>query len=167
MNFALEQYLKKVITIPEYYTKFIDNKVNLIVEPKVCCPFHGEDTPSFSYSHERGVWACFGACKTGGDVINMHKKNKGLRSREEAANSLAEILQVDVRSLGLIDPDYENKVNKEFAKYKSLCAVADKRCKGPDDWLELDYLLSFNKPFSELIEDLNVFIENRNTRILH
>lgn len=36
----------------------------------ICCPFHGEDTPSLKiYSDNRG-WYCFG-CNRGGDVIDF------------------------------------------------------------------------------------------------
>lgn len=34
------------------------------------CPFHGEKTPSFSVSRDRGTFYCFG-CKRGGDVIDF------------------------------------------------------------------------------------------------
>lgn len=34
------------------------------------CPFHGEKTPSFSVSREKGSFYCFG-CKRGGDVIDF------------------------------------------------------------------------------------------------
>jgi len=34
------------------------------------CPFHGEKTPSFSVSREKGTYYCFG-CKKGGDVIDF------------------------------------------------------------------------------------------------
>lgn len=34
------------------------------------CPFHGEKTPSFSVSQEKGTFYCFG-CKRGGDVIDF------------------------------------------------------------------------------------------------
>ncbi len=34
------------------------------------CPFHGEKTPSFSVSREKGTFYCFG-CKRGGDVIDF------------------------------------------------------------------------------------------------
>ena len=57
-------------TVAQYYKDFIDAKVDLIKEPKQCCPFHKEKTPSFSYMPQRGVWSCFGACKVrGADVI--------------------------------------------------------------------------------------------------
>ena len=64
-----------LISIPEYFTRFIDRSIDLTKIPKICCPFHEEDTPSFSYSSEKGLWRCFGACKVGGDVIALHQKN--------------------------------------------------------------------------------------------
>lgn len=34
------------------------------------CPFHGEDTPSFSVSKEKGTYYCFG-CQEGGNLITL------------------------------------------------------------------------------------------------
>ena len=81
-----------LISIPEYFTRFIDRSIDLTKIPKICCPFHEEDTPSFSYSSEKGLWRCFGACKVGGDVIALHQKNYRLRSRREAEDSLYKLL---------------------------------------------------------------------------
>jgi DNA primase len=36
-----------------------------------CCPFHQERTPSFKVDPRRGLWRCYGACGTGGDVISF------------------------------------------------------------------------------------------------
>lgn len=38
----------------------------------ICCPIHEENTPSFKYSENMGLWTCFGACKTSGGVVKFH-----------------------------------------------------------------------------------------------
>ena len=35
------------------------------------CPFHEERTPSFVVYLDSNRWQCFGACATGGDVVNL------------------------------------------------------------------------------------------------
>ena len=51
------------------------------------CPFHNEQTPSFSVNAERGFYHCFG-CGAGGTVFNFMMKVEGL-SFPEAIRSLA------------------------------------------------------------------------------
>ena len=51
------------------------------------CPFHGEKTPSFSVSREKGTYYCFG-CKKGGDVIDFVMELERL-SFPEAVERLA------------------------------------------------------------------------------
>ncbi len=52
------------------------------------CPFHGEDTPSFSVNQEKQFFKCFG-CGEGGNVISFIMKIEGL-SFPEAARKLAD-----------------------------------------------------------------------------
>ncbi len=49
---------------------------------KALCPFHSERTPSFAVDPERGTWHCFGACSTGGDVIEFVRRIEHLEFRE-------------------------------------------------------------------------------------
>jgi DNA primase len=55
---------------------------------KGLCPFHSEKTPSFNVDPERGLWRCYGACGTGGDVFSFVQKVDNL-SFPEAAEKLA------------------------------------------------------------------------------
>ena len=71
-------------TVPEYYEEQINQGVDLIMYPKQCCPFHQENTPSFSYNIATGRWSCFGKCHAHGDVIDMHQRWFHFSTREEA-----------------------------------------------------------------------------------
>jgi len=58
------------------------------------CPFHGERTPSFSVSREKGTYYCFG-CKRGGDVIDFVMELERL-TFPEAVERLAERFGVEL-----------------------------------------------------------------------
>lgn len=60
------------------------------------CPFHKDDTPSFTVSGEKGLWHCFG-CGEGGDVFGFLMKIEKL-SFIEAAQRLAEEAGVSLTS---------------------------------------------------------------------
>ena len=49
---------------------------------KAPCPFHSERTPSFVVDPERQTWHCFGACSTGGDVLEFVRRREGLDFKE-------------------------------------------------------------------------------------
>ena len=63
---------------------------------KANCPFHNERTPSFIVDPSRGTWHCFGACSTGGDVIEFVRRIEGLDFRE-ALGRCAERAGVELR----------------------------------------------------------------------
>ncbi|MDA0301494.1 MAG: DNA primase [Chloroflexi bacterium] len=63
---------------------------------KARCPFHSEKTPSFNVDPERGTWHCFGACSTGGDVIEFVRRKEGLDFKE-ALRLCAERAGVELR----------------------------------------------------------------------
>lgn len=54
-----------------------------------CCPFHAEKTPSFYVSPDRQRWRCFGACATGGDLLDFIIKKESLASTVDAIKILA------------------------------------------------------------------------------
>lgn len=75
---------------------YIGNYVNL--KPKGdelfgLCPFHSEDTPSFSVTPSNKKFYCFG-CGCGGNVISFVSKHDGI-SYDTAALKLAGIYHID------------------------------------------------------------------------
>jgi len=63
-------------------------------EYKACCPFHGEKTPSFTVSPEKGFYHCFG-CGAHGTSIGFLMEHDQLEF-VEAVEELASINGVDV-----------------------------------------------------------------------
>lgn len=58
------------------------------------CPFHGENTPSFSVSADKQIYHCFG-CGAGGNVFSFLMEIEGY-SFQEAAVKLAERVHIDL-----------------------------------------------------------------------
>ncbi|XPV54529.1 MAG: CHC2 zinc finger domain-containing protein [Halarcobacter ebronensis] len=59
---------------------------------KACCPFHGEDTPSFVVSPPKQIYHCFG-CGAGGDAIKFVMEYEKL-TYPEALEKLASMYNV-------------------------------------------------------------------------
>ena len=72
------------------------------------CPFHGEDTASFSVNPDKQFYKCFG-CGEGGNVISFIMKIENL-SFPEAARKLAD-------RCGIVIP--EKELNVDDAALKS------------------------------------------------
>lgn len=73
---ARDEVLSKV-SIPDYLRNHIDPTIDLTNRDSCLCPFHVEDTPSFRYNRAENYWRCFGKCKDGGTVIELHKRKFG------------------------------------------------------------------------------------------
>lgn len=73
---------------------------------KAPCPFHSEKTPSFVVDPVRQSWRCFGACATGGDVINFAMRRHGW-TFTEALHELAQQtgVQLQKRTQQQLDED--------------------------------------------------------------
>lgn len=129
-------------TVPEYYKEYINRSVNLIDEPKQCCPFHKENTPSFSYMREKGVWSCFGACHCiGADVIEMHRRHFKLSTRDEAERSLRKICRCTVKPSTRLEQK-RIIIDEDSVEYNQARVTARLMANTPERWLELDYLES-------------------------
>lgn len=134
--------LKQLITIPQYYMKYCDSNVDLDKTSNIPCKFHGEQHgKSFTYSPSKKVWRCWGQCHCGGDVVELHKLNFRLRSRQEAEKSLAGLLGVklDAPQFG-IKPEVH--IDDRVVEEKRLIQKAIRKAKTVEEWLELDYIMS-------------------------
>ena len=58
------------------------------------CPFHGENTPSFSVSPDKQIFHCFG-CGAGGNVFSFLMEIEGV-SFQEAAFKLADKVNIEL-----------------------------------------------------------------------
>ncbi len=70
---------------------------------KACCPFHGEDTPSFVVSPAKQIYHCFG-CGVGGDSIKFMMEYEKL-TYPESLEKLASMVNVSLE----YDGDYKKQ----------------------------------------------------------
>lgn len=99
MNKYKEHFIQTSIDGVAHIAKFVRlQKIGSLY--RCICPFHHEKTPSMTIypaGHENSdhkkqdhmTWYCFG-CKKSGDVIQFHKIQNDLDSREEAVDELIE-----------------------------------------------------------------------------
>lgn len=69
----LKEKVKTDIPIPTYMRDFVDDAINLEMNPNCKCPLpsHDDSTASFRYKVGQNFWRCFG-CGAGGTVVDLH-----------------------------------------------------------------------------------------------
>lgn len=77
------------------------------------CPFHGENTPSFSVSPDKQIFHCFG-CGAGGNVFSFLMELESL-SFQEATIKLAEKANIEL-DISPTTFSNESSVSRDFAK---------------------------------------------------
>jgi DNA primase len=86
------------------------------------CPFHGENTPSFSVSPDKQIFHCFG-CGAGGNVFTFLMELEGL-SFQEAALKLAQKTNIDLQ-INTSELGKEKRLSKDlqemFDAHELLC----------------------------------------------
>jgi DNA primase len=87
------------------------------------CPFHGENSPSFSVSPDKQIFHCFG-CGAGGNVFSFLMDMEGY-SFVEAAIKLAEKANIDLE----IDMANLNQVNHVSNDVKQMLDAHELLCK--------------------------------------
>ncbi len=97
--------LKNNLDIVDIISQFLELKKSG-ANFKACCPFHGEDTPSFVVSPSKQIYHCFG-CGVGGDSIKFVMEYEKL-SYPESLEKLATMCNIDLI--------YDNQTNKQDTK---------------------------------------------------
>jgi len=77
-----------------YIRTIIENYTESVRGDKVCCPIHGESTPSLHIYDDSESWHCFGSCSSGGDAIEFIRAVEEC-SFKEAVSKMAEILEIE------------------------------------------------------------------------
>ena len=152
--------IRNSITIPEYFKIYIDPNVNLGTTLKILCPFHEDNTPSFTYSPEKGIARCWsGPHCGGGDVIWLHQRNYKITTREEATESIAKLL--GIKDTDMVFTNLPIKCDEQKVRFETLLTRANRSAKVPSDWIALDQLMTVWKPIHELVEDLELYLKVR------
>ena len=98
---------------------------------KARCPFHSEKTPSFNVDPERGTWHCFGACSTGGDVIEFVRRKEGLDFKE-ALRLCAERAGVELRPPSPRETEEREQHARLLAANEAAAVFFQAALAGPD-----------------------------------
>lgn len=146
----------KLLSIPEYFKTYVDPSIDLSVTHNIPCPFHNEQHgKSFTYSPDKNLWRCWGACHFGGDVISLHQLHHRIKTREQAKVSLYKLLGLKLEETAQFIPK-EVHIDKIAVERKSLYSKACSLATTPEAYVDLDYILS-QVPFE--VDDLKNFIQ--------
>ena len=107
--------LKNHLDVVDVVSQFIELKKSG-ANFKACCPFHGEETPSFVVSPAKQIYHCFG-CGVGGDSIKFVMEYEKL-SYPETLEKLASMHNVSLEYDNTNDQKKQDtKVLEEVNKY--------------------------------------------------
>ncbi|HEY6998067.1 MAG TPA: DNA primase [Candidatus Binatia bacterium] len=142
------------------------------------CPFHGEKTPSFTVSEEKGIYHCFG-CQAGGSVFNFLMQYDHLafpEAVERVAKRYGIVIErseqsAAARSAG--DREYLYRINEQAAaRYQKILlrhpegrkALEYLTSRGVDEAAARKFMLGYAPPggsgLLQLLRQENVAIED-------
>ena len=109
--------IKARLTMPE----ILDAYYHTGKQNKICCPFHEEKTPSFSYKDK--IWTCFG-CGKKGDVIDFVKEYFNISFKEaiEKLDSGFRLNNLDVE----LTPQRKAEIAEKAAEREKQATEKDK-----------------------------------------
>src|SRR5574344_1944047 len=109
--------LKNYLDIVDVISQFLELKKSG-ANFKACCPFHGEDTPSFVVSPSKQIYHCFG-CGVGGDSIKFlmeYEKLSYPETIEKLASMYNYTLEYDTNSVKKSDNKVLEDINAFYQK---------------------------------------------------
>lgn len=148
--------LKSHLDVVDVVSQFIDLKKSG-ANFKACCPFHGEDTPSFVVSPQKQIYHCFG-CGVGGDALKFVMEYEKL-TYPEAIEKLASMYNIHLdyeKNFKKQDTSIITKVNDYYQKLltKNLTALEYLKSRGISDFsiekFEIGYAPSSNETINYL-----------------
>ena len=161
--------LKNQIDIVDIVSSYIELKKSG-TSFKACCPFHGEETPSFTVSPAKQIYHCFG-CSNGGDAIKFVMEYEKL-SYPEAIEKIAALtnfnLEYDNNDSQVLNTSILDAVNNYYQNnlLSTLNAIQYLSSRGITkesiDKFQIGYASSSNDTISYLKNnffDLSIAIE--------
>jgi len=106
--------LKNHLDIVDVISQFIELKKSG-ANFKACCPFHGENTPSFVVSPSKQIYHCFG-CGIGGDSIKFLMEYEKL-SYPESIEKLASMYNFSLDYDTNISKKSDNKILEDISSF--------------------------------------------------
>jgi len=106
--------LKNHLDIVDVISQFIELKKSG-ANFKACCPFHGENTPSFVVSPTKQIYHCFG-CGVGGDSIKFLMEYEKL-SYPESIEKLASMYNFSLDYDTNISKKSDNKILEDISSF--------------------------------------------------
>ncbi|QKF59789.1 DNA primase [Aliarcobacter lanthieri] len=106
--------LKNHLDIVDVVSQFIELKKSG-ANFKACCPFHGEETPSFVVSPAKQIYHCFG-CGVGGDSIKFVMEYEKL-SYPESIEKLASMYNFSLDYDTNISKKSDNKILEDISNF--------------------------------------------------
>lgn len=90
-------FIKRSVPIERIIGQYVELKPSTAGELVALCPFHREDTPSFTVTPHKRIFYCFG-CQVGGDAFTFLTRHEGI-SFSDAVRRVAEVGGVDSTTL--------------------------------------------------------------------
>jgi len=148
--------LKTHLDVVDIVSQFIELKKSG-ANFKACCPFHGEDTPSFVVSPAKQIYHCFG-CGVGGDSIKFVMEYEKL-SYPESLEKLASMVNVPLEydnNFKKVDSSIINKVNEYYEKLLSHNQTAREylKSRGISDFSIEKFQIGYASTSSDTINSL-------------